>query len=153
MMIPVHVPSSGQQEDHSTELITAMRLLSGKDCKRDASQAQVLLVRLSESRQKDIALDAEDILKASLSKNWFDDVVPRFSELERIAEVSLSKKNSNPDQRRILTLGVGMFILLIGGVLVFKSASGSGGEGPPWIMIALLATLILAGYGVFMNRN
>lgn len=153
MIIPVHVPSAEARSDDTRDLVTAMRLLSGKDCKRDASQAQVLLVRLSESAERDIAIDADQMLKRSLAADWFGDAVPHYFELERIAEKSLRSAKSRNQLATSLALGVGLLVLLVGGLVAFSFASGGTGEDPPWIMLALVAGMIAAGAAVFLFRH
>ncbi len=153
MMIPVHVPADNKQSDETRDMITAMRLLSGKDCKRDASQAQVLLVKLSQSDDRDIATDAETMLRVSLSSNWFDDKSPHFFVLERIAQKSLQKRSRTDAHGQRVAIVIGLLVLLFGGIGAYSYASGGSGENPPWILLSVVAAMIAAGFAVHMFRR
>ncbi|MFT5514262.1 MAG: hypothetical protein ACI80V_000368 [Rhodothermales bacterium] len=59
MIFPVvHTPHQASEADPHKELRVALRLLSGQDCQRDASAAQVMLLKLGEGRHKKVAQDA-----------------------------------------------------------------------------------------------
>ena len=68
--VPIIPPTTSQQltdTDHR-DLITALKLLSGEECVRDARQAQVLLVGLTESHHADVAQDARAIMQTGLAQ-------------------------------------------------------------------------------------
>ena len=148
--VPIIPPTTTQQPtdtDHR-DLITALKLLSGEECMRDVGQAQVLLVGLTESRHDDVAADARAIMQTGLKQGWFEDAVPNYYTLRNIAERSIAtyEKGPSAQQQRLVMALLGGLVALALGVYFFFQASG--GESPPYIMIALVAFLIIALFGV-----
>jgi hypothetical protein len=143
----MYVPSTRPADTDHRDLLTALKLLSGQDCRRDAAQAQVLLVGLTESRQPDVAQDARAVMRAGLARGWFEDTPPKFFELERLAEASLAHYRRTPQQGPLLVaLGLGLFALL-GGVVFFVRSSGISLE--PATLWGAVAVLLLVVVGVF----
>lgn len=143
--VPI-IPSSTVPQPTDTDhrdLITALKLLSGEECVRDASQAQVILVGLTESRHDDVAEDARAVMKTGLAQGWFENAVPSYYILRDIAQRSIAKYEKGPStqQQRL-------FMVLLGGLVAFGLAAflyvqQSGTETPPFIMIAVVVMLIL----------
>lgn len=150
-----HVPASESSDTDRRDLITALKLLSGEDCIRDARQAQTILVSLTESRHDDVADDALAIMQTGLKQGWFEENPPNYYILRGIAERSIEKyeKGSNTRQQRMIMALVGGLAAFLGlAVLLFFRQSG--GESPPWIMIALVGGLLVVGLlGFLMKKN
>lgn len=151
MIIPVgsSVPAQQVDTDHR-DLLTALKLLSGEECVRDASQAQVLLLGLTESKHDDVANDARAVMKTGLDRGWFEDTAPKFYELRLFAERSLTTYEKGPQQRQLqlaLLIAGGIFTLVLG--LFFYMRTSSGDAQPPMIMMSLIAMIVM-GLGVFV---
>ena len=148
------VTTSEPTDTDRRDLITALKLLSGEECVRDARQAQVILVGLTESRHDDVADDARAIMQTGLNQGWFEDTVPNYYTLRNIAERSITQYEKGPDaqqKRLVIALLGGVFALGLGVLFYFRSAGGT--ESPPWIMMALVAGLIIATFFAFLMKK
>ena len=148
--VPIIPPAATQQQadtDHR-DLITALKLLSGEDCVRDARQAQVILVGLTESRHDDVAEDARSVMKMGLAQGWFEDAVPNYTILRDVAARSSAKyeKGSSAQQQRLVMALIGGLAAFGLGVYLYVQQSGM--ETPPFIMIAVVALLIVVLFGL-----
>ena len=104
--------------DHR-DLLTALKLLSGKECLRDAQQAHTMLVGLTGSQHDTLARDAQAVLSAGMARDWFGEKIPHYFELERIAEQSLAEAAKNPAHARYaVKIGIAL-LLLLAGLLAF----------------------------------
>lgn len=128
MFVPVPTSSPAAQDtDEPRDMAVALRLLSGKDCERDADRAHVMLVRLSESRDGVVSEEASRVLKAGVSNGWFREQAPKHYELEKIAEKSLAKRNSKQVAlQRSLLIGIGLAAMFGGLVAFFVNADSAG---------------------------
>lgn len=148
-----HVPSSEPTDTDRRDLLTALKLLSGEECLRDARQAQTILVGLTESRHDDVADDARAIMQTGLKQGWFENTPPNYYTLRNIAERSMETYEKGPDtqqQRLIMALLGGLVAFGLGVVLYVRQ---SGGESPPWIMIALVASVIVVTLMAFLMKK
>jgi len=151
MYVPVVTgqQNSVQDADHR-DLNTALRLLSGHECKRDASQAQVLLVGLTESTHPDVAADSKAIMKAGLARGWFESTTPKIYDLEMLAETSLAKYRTGDaaqlQKKMVMLVIVGLVMFLGLGLFYFDRASSGGGESSiePGLLIAIFVAVIAA---------
>lgn len=131
-------------------MAVALRLLSGKDCERDASLAHVMLVRLSESHDADVRAEATRVLKAGVSNQWFMDRAPKHYELERIAEKTLARKDSKQAVlKHSMLLGIGIAALLGGLVAFFANAESAGDWMTGQMLIAGLIVVIMIAMVLF----
>ena len=118
-----------------------MRLLSGHECQRDPSQAQALLVRLTESNQRDVAADANDILQAGLKRGWFAQTKPFHQDLQQLAARTGNRRSSLQTRKLAVVFGLGSVALLLG---VFSYFSRQGAQMPSIVMsVALLGALLI----------
>lgn len=152
MLFPVvsspRAGSSFEADREYRELVTSLRLLAGKDCLRDPSQAQVILVNLSESNNKRIAEDAQAILRSALAKNWFTDAEAKYYELERLAEKSIAYYRTSSKRARA-AVSVAVVLMLLASLLVFRLYSEDGidfdwTQAPIFVGILILALGVLA---------
>ncbi|MFQ5572202.1 MAG: hypothetical protein ACE5G0_21205 [Rhodothermales bacterium] len=157
MIIPVGTPTPPAQPDTDhRDLITALKLLSGQECKRDAAQAQVLLVGLTESRHDDVAQDARVIMQAGLSRGWFEDTAPKYYELRMLAERAIAnyENRSDPRRKQLALLLVGGLVAFIAGVLVYARTSGSFSLPPGTLMFVIVGLMVVAaGVLVFIKAK
>jgi Flp pilus assembly protein TadB len=94
-----------------------MRLLAGYECQRDAAEAQVMLVQLSESKNSRIASDAQAIISAAVKRDWFGQRTPFLQDLEQLAERTRGGRSAGPSVITLkiaLVAGVLMLALLLG---------------------------------------
>ena len=151
--VPIIPPVSSQEPtdtDHR-DLITALKLLSGEECMRDARQAQVLLVGLTESRHDDVVDDARAVLKMGLSQGWFEDTKPSYFILRDVAARSIATYEKGPTVRRqqlVMALIGGLVALGLGAYLYVQQ---SGAEAPPFLVIAIVAMLLVVGLGAIAS--
>ena len=145
MIIPVHTPQHPASVDNDhRDLITAMKLLSGTDCVRDASQAQRILVGLTESRHQDVASDAASIMQTGMKRGWFEQSAPKYYDLKLLAETSIANFEKPPVRQKaqLMILIAGLVTLLLGLVAFFGVEQGFA--EPPTIMMAIAGlTLVL----------
>jgi hypothetical protein len=154
VFVPIPVQTSTPTpSDEPRDMAVALRLLSGKDCERDASLAHTMLVRLSESPDEDVSSEATRVLKAGVSNRWFVDRAPHHYELERIAEKTLARRRAAPDSRRsALAIGLGLTALL-GGLVAYLVAADSSGDGlggqmvTAGVVVTLLVAMVLYRFG------
>lgn len=142
MLVPVSTPptSTFTDQDHR-DIVTAIKLLSGQDCIRDASQAQRILVGLTESKHEDVAADAGAIMKAGLKNGWFEHSVPKYYDLQLLAETSIANYKRNPARQKLqLLLVLGGLAFLLTGLVAFFIAQGSA---EPSIIMMTVAGLTL----------
>ena len=149
-----HVPSTEPADTDRRDLLTALKLLSGEECVRDARQAQVLLIGLTESRHDDVADDAWAIMRTGLKQGWFENTMPNYDTLRNFAERSLARyeKGGDAQRQRMLLALVGGLVAFLGlAVMLFIRQSGM--ESPPWILIALVGGLIVVGLLPFLMKK
>ena len=150
--VPI-IPSTTTQQPTDTDrrdLLTALKLLSGEDCLRDARQAQVILVGLTESRHDDVAEDARAVVKMGLAQGWFEDAVPNYTILRDVAARSIAKyeRESSAQQQRLVMALIGGFVAFGLGAYLYVQQSGT--ETPPFIMIAVVAMLVVVLLGAML---
>ncbi len=154
--VPIIVPSSSPEpvDTDRRDLVTALKLLSGEGCVRDAQQAQVILVGLTESHHPDVAHDAQALMQAGLKEGWFETTVPKYFTLCTLAERSLRKAQQQGGASQQLKLALSLLVGLVAlGVGVFAYIGASGMQ-PPWVLIALVSGLLVVGLVPFlMKRN
>lgn len=158
----VPVPAGGgvpapADHDHR-DLLTAIRLLSGYECRRDADQAQVLLVGLTESRHEDVREDARAIMKSGLSRGWFEATAPRYSELERLAERSIAAFRSSGSgaarKKEITILLAGGLAMLVGLATFFLVEGGSVRlDGSIWMLLTGVLLMVLLIFAVALKSR
>ncbi len=144
-IVPTITSPETTDNDHR-DLITALKLLSGEDCIRDASQAQVILVGLTESQHDDVAEDAIALMQTGLKQGWFENTVPNYYTLRNIAERSVAtfEKGGNAQQRRLLiTLLGGIFALGLGVMFYFQASGGFPSEFPMILVIGLIVAVFM----------
>lgn len=148
MLVPIPTHSSGYPEhpmSDAVDLKVAIKLLSGTECERDASQAQKMLLRLVESQDRIVASDAQRLVKAGVSNKWFSEKTPRHYELERIAEASLARLARNPQLLQIRIAVVAGIALLVAGIVAFLVFNGNTPveDASPSVVAALVVGLAL----------
>ena len=148
-----HVPTTEPADTDRRDPLTALKLLSGEECLRDAQQAQVILVGLTESRHDDVAEDARAIMQTGLKQGWFEHTVPNYYTLRNIAEHSIGRyeKGGDAQRQRLMMALLGGLVALGLGVMFYVRSSGM--ESPPWIMIALVAGLIVVTFLAFLMKK
>jgi LPXTG-motif cell wall-anchored protein len=152
MMIPIPAPTSSQPAaDPVRDFRVALRLLSGKDCERDAPSAQVMLLTLAEGQNKLISRDATRVLKTGAERGWFRDVAPPYYELERIAEESLARGNDMARKKLVALLAAGILALVVG-VFVFMAQQTGEQESYPVLMLMIIIALA-GGLIAFKSRQ
>jgi hypothetical protein len=116
-----------------------MRLLAGKDCLRDAAEAQRMLLYIAEGADKVAAADAVSILQRAMKNGWLEERTPLYSELERLAEASLSRNSRTTEIKLALVAGLTLLALL-GGVFFALETSVE----IPWILIGVVCLIVLS---------
>ena len=154
MLVPVGSPVTTPSDNDHRDLLTSLRLLSGQDCKRDARQAQVLLVGLTESEHKDVAEDARSVMRAGLARGWFDETVPQFYELRNLAKASLENFEKKPGQKmQLILVAVGLLVMVMFGLVFFFRMGGGGLDIAIAPMIPLIAILVILGLVVYLKTK
>ena len=152
MILPI-VPSSGLQRtdnDHR-DLLTALKLLSGENCLRDAKQAQVILVGLTESTHTDVADSAKIVMQAGLARDWFEDKTPHFFELHNLAEKAIANFEKGPNRvKQTLAMVVAGLLVFFGVAVYLYTRNMEGGSDAPNYMIIAVAVLTLLILGIFV---
>lgn len=144
MIVPVIPQPQVAPQDDLVDLKVAIRLLSGHECERDGSQAQRMLLRLSESADPVVAADARRLVKAGASNKWFSEKSPRHYELERIAEASLARLARRPHALRTRLALVTGLAVLVAGLLAFLAMSGDPvGTDREFPIVAVLIFLVI----------
>lgn len=143
MIFPVIPQQTAVQPDEGVDLKVAIRLLSGFECERDASQAQKMLLRLAESADPVIASDAARIVKAGAANKWFTEKAPRQYELERIAEKSLARLADRPIRQQRAVMIATLLALFMAGLFGWLAVSGGRVPIAPLIVAILIALAIL----------
>lgn len=147
MIFPVIPHQTATQPDEGVDLKVAIKLLSGFECERDASQAQKMLLRLAESTDTVIASDAARIVKAGAANKWFTEKTPKQYELERIAEATLTRLARRPSRQRVQILALVLAGVIAAGLFVLLAAGGGSGDAiplQPVVIIVFLAAVAVA---------
>jgi hypothetical protein len=152
MIFPVIPHPNASQPDESVDLKVAMKLLSGYECERDASQAQRMLLRLAESTDAVIASDAARVVKAGAANKWFTEKTPKQYELERIAEATLTRLARRPSLRRVQVLALVLAGVIAAGLLVLLAAGGGSGDGTPLQLVAIIVFLAVIAVAVGLKK-
>lgn len=123
--VPVIIPTSDTQTTDRQGLQTAIKLLAGEGCERDAQQAHLMLVELSESKMAEVASDAQAILDMGAQQGWFALERPAYSMLRHMAARTLAKVEQQQRMLRFLVpLLAGSAVLLFLLVIYFFLAGG-----------------------------
>jgi hypothetical protein len=149
MLVPtVHTPSS-TNDDHK-DLAAALKLLAGYDCHRDAQQAHTMLVRLTESDRRDVAEDAQTVLREGMRKDWFEDRKPFYQDLVALADRTQGGQKSGAQRQLIIGLLAG-FLGLAFGVFFFLRQADSQADMP--IVAIAVGVLIIVAAGVLALKK
>ncbi len=130
------------------ELSAALKLLAGYECLRDAQQAHIMLVRLTESDHRAVAEDARSVLSEGMRKDWFGDTKPFYQDL--IALASRSSRGAASDALSRISVPAGL-MALVGGLVVFSYEST--GEINIAMLVAAVGILVVALAAVFVLKK
>jgi hypothetical protein len=133
-----HLPKS---PDDARDLRVAIRLLAGKDCLRDPSEAQKMLLQIAEGPDKMAAADALAILQRAVKQGWLEDETPLYSELERLAERTLNRKPGLTESKVAVLTGL-VVLALLGGVFFATQTDVE----LPWLMIGVATLIVVLGF-------
>ncbi len=144
--IPIfpHVPITESNDTDRRDLFTAIRLLSGHECVRDAQSAQKILVGLTQSNHQDVADVSRAIMQTGGKEGWFEMTIPNYLTLSIIAEHALKNDNRGISAERMR-----LKLALLGGLVtfglgVFFYFQVSGSASISWIMIFLIVGVLVA---------
>ncbi len=98
-------------------MITAIKLLSGHECIRDESQAQAMILGLTESKHEEVAAEAKSIMQSGMKYGWFKESTPRYIDLKLLADRTIKVHNKPAENQKMqilmLVTGLAIFIAIL----------------------------------------